>query len=301
MTPAALPCVEVLIPHYRDPAGLAASLASLAAQDWGGQVVALVADDGSPEDDWQAVQQICADAGVQVRLIRQPQNLGRPRTRNRLLAESRAPWLAWLDAGDIWYPEKLSVQFAHLARLIRQGEDPARLWVTCPYDWDQNGSRRTIRQQVSGDQLRELLTGERLRAYLWTLLGSAQAFRAAGLFDDRLPRLQDLDYFLAFVRGGGRIVAPPGGGALCCYFKSDTGRNAREVRASHHLILDKLAPVTVRYGAGFQQGLRFRAELLAARFAGNNGLRRFQAACLLRALLVSPLGMVKMLARRVLG
>lgn len=297
----ALPCVEVLIPHYRDPAGLAASLGSLAAQDWGGRVVALVADDGSPGEDWQAAERVCAAAGVEVRLIRQPANLGRPRTRNRLLAEARAPWLAWLDAGDIWYPEKLSAQFGHLARLIRQGEDPARIWLTCTYDWDQNGSRRAIRQHVAGDQLRELLTGERLRAYLWTLLGSAQAFRAAGLFDERLPRLQDLDYFVNFVRGGGRIAVPPGGGALCCYFKSDAGRNPREVRDSHHLILGKLAPVTARYGRGFQRGLRFRAEMLAARFAGNNGMRGLQAACLARATAAAPLDMAKTLARKVLA
>ncbi len=293
--------LEVLIPHYRDPAGLAASLASVAAQDWGGQITALVVDDGSPAADWAAVQAVCADAGVAVRLIRQPENLGRPRTRNRLLAETRAPWLAWLDAGDVWYPDRLSVQFAHLAALIRAGEDPHRIWITCAYDWDQAGARRTIRQQPGGDPIRELLSGERLRAYLWTLLGSAQAFRSAGLFDDRLPRLQDLDYFLAFVRGGGRIVAPDDTRALCCYFKSDSGRDARQVRASHHLILDKLAPLTARHGAGFQAGLRFRAEMLAARYAGANGLRGMQAACLARAAAAAPVEMAKVLARKVLG
>jgi glycosyltransferase involved in cell wall biosynthesis len=293
--------VEVLIPHYRDPAGLARSLDSLKRQTWQGAITALVVDDGSPEDDWAAVQAVCAQAGVAVRLIRQPENLGRPRSRNRLLAECRAPWLAWLDAGDIWYSHKLSVQFAHLAGLIRKGEDPHRLWVTCAYDWDQAGARRTIRQQVGGDPVRELLAGERLRAYLWTLLGSAQAFRSAGLFDDRLPRLQDLDYFLAFVRGGGRIVAPADTRALCCYFKSDSGRDARQVRASHHLILDKLAPLTARHGAGFQAGLRFRAEMLAARYAGANGLRGMQAACLARASAAAPVEMAKVLARKVLG
>lgn len=279
-----IPWVEVLIPHFRDPTGLAQSLDSIAAQDWGGRISALVIDDGSPEDDWQQVGKICADAGVAVRLIRHPENLGRPRTRNHLLAECRAPWLAWLDAGDIWYPGKLSAQFTQLGRLIRNGEDPARLWVTCPYDWEQHGRRRAMQQHVGGDQLRELLTGERLRAYLWTLLGSAAAFRSAGRFDDRLPRLQDLDYFISFVRGGGRIVTTHGDQPLCRYYKSDLGRNPEDVRRAHHLILDKLAPLTARHGRAFQAGLRYRAELLAARFAASNRLHRLRATCLLRAL-----------------
>lgn len=291
--------VEVLIPHYRDPAGLKASLESLKRQTWNGRLVALVVDDGSPEDDWQAARTVCAESGLEVRLIRQAENLGRPRTRNRLLAEARAPWLAWLDSGDIWYSNKLAVQFSYLARLVRQGANPERLWVTCAYDWDQNGQRRAIRQQVGGDQLRELLRGDRLRAYLWTLLGSAQAFRAAGLFDERLPRLQDLDYFVNFVRGGGTIVTPPGGKPLCRYYKSDVGRNAVEVRDSNHLILDKLAPLTVRYGRAFQAGARFKAEMLAARFAANNGKRWMRLVCLMRAAWVSPSAMTRTIVRKV--
>jgi glycosyltransferase involved in cell wall biosynthesis len=298
--------LEVLIPHYNNPVGLAASLASVAVQGWGGRITALVVDDGSPAEEWAAVQTVCAQAtrgsvaDFSVRLIRQEQNLGRPRTRNRLLAEARAPWLAWLDAGDLWYPSRLSVQFAHLAEQMRAGADPHSLWVSCSYDWEQAGRVRSLHQEVSGDQICELLAGDRLRAYLWTLLGSARAFRMAGLFDERLPRLQDLDYFLSFVRGGGKIAVPPGNMPLCRYFKSDEGRSPREVRESYHLILNKLAPVTARYGSGVQARLRFNAEMLAARFAGANGMRGFQAACLLRAARAAPVEMTKSVVRKVL-
>ena len=93
-------------------------------------------------------------------------------------------------------------QFEHLSRLRFAGEDIGQVWVTCHYDWQWSGRRaRLKKQEVAGDQLRELMLGERLRAYLWTLLGSAEAFKAVGRFDERLPRLQDLDYFIRFVRG----------------------------------------------------------------------------------------------------
>jgi hypothetical protein len=130
-----------------------------------------------------------------------------------------ASHIAWLDAGDVWYPDKLKLQFEHLARLAYHGLDIDTIWITCSYDWEQNGQARHLRQQVNGDQLSELLSGAQLRAYLWTLLGTANAFRIAGYFDERLLRLQDLDYFVTFLRAGGRIETPLENKALCRYFQ----------------------------------------------------------------------------------
>jgi len=249
------PLLDVLIPHYRDPEGLAAALASIAAQDWladpSHRLRVIVVDDGSGAADQAAARAACdafaAASGQAVLLDALPENQGRPAARNRLLDLARAPYMAWLDAGDIWYRQKLSAQFAHLAALEARGQDTARLWVSCAYDWDQGGQRRPVRQLVAGDQIRALLAGTDLRAYLWTLLGRAEAFRLAGRFDPRLPRLQDLDYFLTFLRAGGEITLPSGTGPesepLCCYFKSDIGRDAAQVAASYRLILARAAPV----------------------------------------------------------
>ena len=80
---------------------------------------------------------------------------------------------------------------------------------------------------------RALLIGTDLRAYLWTLLSRADTLRNVGWFDERLPRLQDLDFFLRFALKGGRIVAPETNEALCIYHKTDLGRSAtRRARAT---------------------------------------------------------------------
>lgn len=239
--PADMPAtLDVLMPHYRDPAGLALSLASIEAQVWAGRMRVVVVDDGSPPAEAEAARRLCDDtaarAGLAVTFLRNPENLGRPRTRNRLLDAVEAEYVAWLDAGDIWYPDKLARQFAHLARLRWQGEDVDRLWISCHYDWHQGGRIRLVRQQVTGDLTRELLLGAHLRAYLWTLLGTARARPPEGR--DSFAQVDLLARTLVenFGRGGGGgpgRAGPPAGrsglrhrpAARCC------GRGPRRLRA----------------------------------------------------------------------
>ncbi len=288
------PALDVLLPHYQDPAGLKLSLASIAAQTWGGSMRVIIVDDGSSEADRIAAEahahDFARDSGLDMLFLVNPKNLGRPKTRNRLLDAVEADHVAWLDAGDIWYPHKLEVQFNHLSRLRMAGEDIDRLWVAGAYDWQQVGSAsiRTLQQQVQGNQVLELLDGGNLRAYLWTLLGTAQAFRIAGRFDERLPRLQDLDYFLHFVRAGGKLVTPSDRRGLCCYFKSDIGRNAREVHACHMLILAKMQPVIQTQPPALRSKLYYKANRLAARFAQSNGNQMLRLRYLAQAAFGSP-------------
>ena len=277
------------MPHYRDPEGLALSLASIARQSWTGDMRIVVVDDGSPARDFEAVTRLAAAQDLPVVLERNPTNRGRPYTRNRLLDSIESDYVAWIDAGDVWYPDKLWRQFEQLSRLRFAGEDVGCLWVTCHYDWQWNGGRaRLIEQDVGGRQLRELMLGQRLRAYLWTLLGTAASFRAVGRFDERLPRLQDLDYFVRFLQAGGRLVVPPHKGALCRYHKSDLGRDAAEIRRCNRLIFEKYRPWLQAYGPAFLKTTHYNSERLSARYAGNNGARLLSGYYLGRAFLAHP-------------
>lgn len=281
--------LDVLLPHYRDVAGLAMSLASVAEQSWTGDMRLVIVDDGSPEKDFEAVRALAQAQDLPVTLERNPQNRGRPYTRNRLLDCVEGDYVAWLDAGDIWYPDKLALQFEHVSRLRHAGEDVDRVWITCHYDWQWEGQRiRPVRQEVEGAQLRELMLGRQLRAYLWTLLGTAAAFRGAGRFDERLPRLQDLDYFLRFVQGGGTLAVPPSRGTLCRYHKSDIGRDAHEIRRCNRLIFEKYRASLQSHGPGFVKTIRGNAESLSARYAKNNGDQMGRGYYLMRAFAADP-------------
>ena len=304
---SARPVLDVLIPHYSDPGGLALTLTTVATQSWCDRAEhrlrVVIVDDGSPEQDFAVVEQICAQFIEQsqqtVLLDRLPQNQGRPKARNRLLELAEAPYLAWLDAGDIWYPDKLAVQFAHLAVCEAAGDDLSRLWVTCAYDWDQHGRRVARAQTVTDDPPRALLIGDPLRAYLWTLLGRAEAFAIAGCFDPKLPRFQDLDYFLTFVRAGGQITVPAQTHPLCCYFKSDLGRSAEQVAQSYAHIISKYAPVIRQYPRSLRSSLALKGPLLAARFARANGDWGLATKYVGQAIVASPLRMCLIFARHV--
>ena len=263
--------LDILIPHFNDPEGLGLSLQSVAEQTWQGEMRVIVVDDGSTDENFAAVERIVAASGLTITLHRNTRNLGRPRTRNRLLDLAAAPYLAWLDADDVWYPDKIETQFALLDRLVAQGEDPAKLWITCDYDWQWEGQNaRLVEQDVTDDQFRSLFLGDRLRAYLWTLLGTAESFHRVGGFDEELPRLQDLDFFLRFIETGGRIFSTGESIPHCRYNKSDLGRSATEIWACNQRIMDKNRHHLERFDPATIRRIRYKAYRLSARYALNN-------------------------------
>ena len=294
--------LDVLVPHYNDAAGLQLSLASIVQQTWAGEMRVVVADDGSSPQSIGELEKVIAASGLNVHLIKHDRNLGRPAARNTLLGAIESQYVAWLDSGDEWYPDKLEVQFAVLDRL-KQTPGTGFHWVTCDYDWRWEGTEpKSVRQQVDErDQLRALLVGRNLRAYLWTLLGEAETFRKVGTFDEQLPRLQDLDYFIRFALKGGVLVRPPRNGAperpLCVYHKSDIGRNALEIRRCNDHIFNKYRPIYERYGRTFVRGRLFEMDLLSARYASNNKDFALTLRFMLSAFARKPLSFARKSAR----
>ena len=281
--------LDVLIPHYRDLDGFTASLNSIVEQTWSGDIRLVVVDDGSPENEFLALRRHLDKQPLPFHLERNDANRGRPYTRNRLLDCIDSDYVAWQDAGDLWYPEKIARQFEHISRLRFAGENIDNVWITCDYDWRRDGGRcYLVEQIVSGDQLRSLILGEELRAYLWTILAPANTMRAVGWFDEELPRLQDLDFFIRFIRAGGRIETPPKRKALCLYEKSDVGRSAREIRRCNRRIFEKNQTSYEKYGREFLATARFNAETLSARYAKNNGNTLSRFYYLSKALLAHP-------------
>jgi glycosyltransferase involved in cell wall biosynthesis len=103
------PAVTVVIPLYQKAGSVAATLGSVLAQRFEDFEVVVV-DDGSTDD---GPAQVRAVGDPRVRLLRQP-NRGPGAARNRGLAESRAPLVAFLDADDEWTPDFLAVGTAAL-------------------------------------------------------------------------------------------------------------------------------------------------------------------------------------------
>jgi glycosyltransferase involved in cell wall biosynthesis len=94
--------VSVVIPLYNKAAYIARTLDSVLAQTWTDFDV-MVVDDGSTDESPEIVRRY---RDPRVRLITQ-ENRGSSAARNRGVAQSRADWIAMLDADDEWLPQFL--------------------------------------------------------------------------------------------------------------------------------------------------------------------------------------------------
>lgn len=99
------PLVSVIIPVYNGERYLGEAIESALAQDYG-PIEIVVADDGS-SDSSATIARSFRD----VRLLELPHG-GVSVARNEAVAASTGEWLAFLDADDLWLPEKIGRQVA---------------------------------------------------------------------------------------------------------------------------------------------------------------------------------------------
>lgn len=102
------PLVSVIVTSYNYGRFLSGAIQSALAQTYPNLEIVLV-DDGST-DDTPAVAANYADS---VRYVRQA-NQGAARARNAGIAATRGPLVAFLDADDQWFPDKIARQVEHL-------------------------------------------------------------------------------------------------------------------------------------------------------------------------------------------
>ncbi len=179
--------IAVVIPAYNAEATLPQTLASVLAQTWT-DFELIVVNDGS-QDGTLAILEGVADP--RLRILSQ-QNAGPQGSRNRGLAAVTSPYVAFLDADDLWAPEKLASQLAALEA------NPA---AAVAYSWTDviDGAGRVIgqgdRAQVEGMVFKSLLEGNFLGSGSNPLIRTA-AIRAVGGFDEAIVAGQDWDMWL---------------------------------------------------------------------------------------------------------
>src|SRR4051812_20102412 len=94
--------ITVIIPAYNSRRLVAGAIDSAFAQTYAPLEV-IVIDDGSQDGTAEIVEE---RYGSRVRLLSQA-NAGPSAARNAGIAIARGNWIAFLDADDVWIPEKL--------------------------------------------------------------------------------------------------------------------------------------------------------------------------------------------------
>jgi glycosyltransferase involved in cell wall biosynthesis len=170
------PTVSVVITAYNEEQYIGAALDSVVRQTWSDWEVVVV-DDGST-DDTKAVVQRYSDP---VRYVYQ-ENRGQPPARNRGIRAARGEYIAFLDADDLWHPEKLARQMSRLKA------NPSAKWCYSDAFFFESASGQVLhavsqRQSLQeGDIFQALLLGNFILSP--TPVVHHEVFEAVGHFNE---------------------------------------------------------------------------------------------------------------------
>jgi len=117
------PRFSVIIPAYNSAATLAKAVESVIEQSWPAHEI-IVIDDGSTDNTLQTIRQF----GDKIRLIQQ-HNSGVSVARNRGADAATGDWLAFLDADDWYYPDRIRWHAEWIAN------DPGLDFLTGDYEY----------------------------------------------------------------------------------------------------------------------------------------------------------------------
>jgi glycosyltransferase involved in cell wall biosynthesis len=181
-----MPEVSVIIPTYNSSRYLTQAVDSILGQSFKDYEV-LVIDDGST-DDTQAVMR---RYGSPVRYIHK-ENGGVSTARNRGIAESRGRYVAFLDADDTWFPDKLERQLRALK------ENPGyracyAAFAVCDCDLLPGEVRRSKRRGLA---IEDLLSYGNVVGTPSTVLCERSLFEATGSFDIEMSQCADWDMWV---------------------------------------------------------------------------------------------------------
>jgi teichuronic acid biosynthesis glycosyltransferase TuaG len=182
------PRVSVITPVWNAEATLGQTVASVQAQsfaDW----EMLIVDDGST-DASLALARALAAQDPRIRVLAQEANAGAAAARNRGIREAAGRFIAFLDADDLWRPEKLARQLA----FMRGGGHPLTFTAYRRIAAD-GRALGTVRApaRVSRDEL--------LKGNVIGCLTAVYDTRAFGKVEmPEIPRRQDYGLWLALLR-----------------------------------------------------------------------------------------------------
>lgn len=106
--------VTIIMPVYNCERYIEAAIQSVILQTYPHWEL-IVIDDGSSDSTCSIVRKM-EQKDSRIKLLRNPENMGTARTRNRGLDLSAGDYVAFLDSDDTWQPDKLLLQIQKMQR-----------------------------------------------------------------------------------------------------------------------------------------------------------------------------------------
>lgn len=188
------PSASVVMPAYNCAGTIAASIRSVTAQtltEW----ELIIVDDGSSDDTLLLAKSI-ALLDQRIRIVSQ-QNAGPSAARNQGIALASAPIIAFLDADDLWAPERLA------AIVERFSEEPKAgvLFTRVRFVDEHSGAPGRLSEHVAKLSAQTLL-GENPVCTTSNIACRAEVMRDVGLFSHGLNFAEDQEWLLRVAASG---------------------------------------------------------------------------------------------------
>jgi glycosyltransferase involved in cell wall biosynthesis len=178
--------ISCIVPVYNGELYLADALDSILAQTYR-PVEIIVVDDGSTDETSTVIRRY----GERIRSIYQD-NAGPAKARNKGIRESSGDLVAFLDADDLWHPEKLERQSARF-----RARSELDLCITHVQNfWMPELAQEKARLQ--NHRFAQPVPGYAMQA----LLARRNVFDRVGWFDETLRAVDDTDWFLRGFEAG---------------------------------------------------------------------------------------------------
>jgi glycosyltransferase involved in cell wall biosynthesis len=231
----AVPEVSVIIPAYNAAAYIGQALESAFAQTFQDFEV-LVVDDGSTDE----TASIVASFGDRVNYLRQD-NAGSAKARNLGIRKSRGLFIAFLDADDLWLPDKLARQVA----LMREQPEVGMVF-TKHINFDETGAtwpfRFDKRLLMEGDVARNIFM--RSGVGTPTVMVRREVFETVGLFEESLRQGQDDNMWVRIAAHCQvRLIDEP-----LVKVRNHSGRVTRDLKKNTQYVLASTHLLCTHYG-----------------------------------------------------
>lgn len=196
-----MPQISVIIPAYNAQTTILETIASVQKQTFS-DFELIVINDGSTDQTLELLHRIKDD-----RLkVFSYANGGLPTARNRGIAQASGEFLAFLDADDLWTPDKLALQLEALLQHPEAGV--AYSWT---YFMEQRNDSRILHRckpvYYQGDVYPKLLVGDFIYNGSNTLIRRSAIDSIDG-FDLALKSCEDWDYWVRLAAKWPFVVVP---------------------------------------------------------------------------------------------
>lgn len=191
--------VDVVIPVYNGSAFIVGCVLSVLTQTHQPKRV-IVVDDGSTDETAALVQSLMPQY-PQLVLHQLERNRGLPAARNAGVKLCRSEFVGFLDADDIWAPNKLELQLEVFGSTSESVGLVHSAYFLIDEDGERQNGAKVHEPKLRGEIFRPLLTeGYALSGSASSALVRREVLERTGEFDEKLTYAEDLDLWLRLSR-----------------------------------------------------------------------------------------------------